>query len=69
MFWPIVGKNCFSDQEKHLKIEADKQKYVECMRSLEQLIETVKGQTILETSKLVLEVSQISDNKLEKSKS
>ena len=59
LFWPIVGKNCFSDQEKRLKIEADKQKYVESMRSLEQFIETVKGQTILETSNLVLEVSQI----------
>ena len=34
------------------------------MRSLEQLIETVKGQTILETSKLVLEVSQISDSQI-----
>jgi hypothetical protein len=52
-------KKCFSDQEKHLKIEADKQKYVESMRSLEQFIKTVKGQTILETSNLVLEVSQI----------
>ena len=49
LFWPIVGKNCLGDQEKHLKIEADKQKYVKSMRSLEQFIETVKGQTILET--------------------
>ena len=47
LFWPIVGKNCFSDQEKYLKFEADEQKYVKSMRSLEQFIETVKGQTIL----------------------
>ena len=43
LFWPIVGENCFSDQEKHLKIEADKQKYVKYMKSLEQFIEMVKG--------------------------
>ena len=52
-------KNVFSDQDKILKFEANEQKYVKSMRSLGKIIETVKGQTILETELEVLEVSQI----------
>ena len=64
-----MGKNCFSDQEKHLKFEADEQKYVKSMRSLEQFIETVKGQTILETEYfLIWYLRFLRSNKLEKSK-
>ena len=62
-FWKLFDllweKKCFCDQEKHLKFEADEQKYVKSMRKLEQFIETVKVQTILETELEVLEVSQI----------
>ena len=41
LFWPIVRKNCSSDPEKVLKFEA---KGPEFLRSLEQFIQTVKGQ-------------------------
>ena len=45
-FWKLFDllweKKCFCDQEKHLKFEADEQKYVKSMRKLEQFIETVK---------------------------
>ena len=39
LFWPTMRNNCFSDQEKLLKFEA------EGRESLEQFIQTVKGQT------------------------
>ena len=39
-----VRKNCFNDQEKLLKFEAEGQEFVKILRSLEQFIETVKGQ-------------------------
>ena len=44
LFWPTVRKNCFSDQEKLLKFEAEGRKFAEFLRSLEQFIQTVKGQ-------------------------
>ena len=43
-FWPNVRKNCPSDREKVLKIEAEGQDFAKFLRSLEQFIQTVKGQ-------------------------
>ena len=43
LFWPSVRKNCSSDQEKHLKFEAQGREFA-FLRSLEQFIQTVKGQ-------------------------
>ena len=39
-------KKCCSDQEKLLKFEAEGQEFVIFLRSLEQFIQTVKGQNI-----------------------
>ena len=39
-----MRKNCFSDQEKRLKFEAEGQEFANVLRSLEQFIQTVKGQ-------------------------
>jgi len=39
-----VRKNCSSDQEKLLKFEAEGREFAKILRSLEQFIETVKGQ-------------------------
>ena len=44
LFWPNVRKNCYSDWEKLLKIEAEGQEFAKILRSLEQFIQTVKGQ-------------------------
>ena len=41
LFWPTVRKNCSSDREKLLKFEAEGREF---SRSLEQFIQTVKGQ-------------------------
>ena len=46
-FWPTVRKNCSSDWEKLLKFEAEGRefaKFAKFLRSLEQFIQTVKGQ-------------------------
>ena len=43
-FTQIVLTNCFSNQEKLLKFEAEGQKFEKILRSLEQFIQTVKGQ-------------------------
>ena len=37
-------KNCSSDREKLLKFEAEGQEFSKVLRSLEQFIQTVKGQ-------------------------
>ena len=37
-------KKLFSDREKLLKLEAEGQEFVKLLRSLEQFIQTVKGQ-------------------------
>ena len=42
--WSTVRKNCSSDREKNLKFEAEGPEYSKFLRSLEQFIETVKGQ-------------------------
>ena len=44
LFWPTVRKNCSSDWEKLLKFEAESQEFSKFLRSLEQFIQTVKGQ-------------------------
>ena len=41
-----VRKNCSSNQEKLLKFEAEGQEFAKILRSLEQFIQTVKGQNI-----------------------
>ena len=40
----IVRKNCSSDREKLLKVEAEGREFAKILRSLEQFIQTVKGQ-------------------------
>ena len=37
-------QNCSSDREKLLKFEAEGREFAKCLRSLEQFIQTVKGQ-------------------------
>ena len=44
LFWPTVRKNCSCDREKPLKFEAEGQEFAKFLRSLEQFIQTVKGQ-------------------------
>ena len=44
LFWPTVRKNCSSDREKLLKFEAESREFSKILRSLEQFIQTVKGQ-------------------------
>ena len=42
--WPTVRKKCCSDWEKLLKYEAEDREFAKILRSLEQFIQTVKGQ-------------------------
>ena len=44
LFWPNERKNCSSDQEKHLKFEAEGRDFAKFLSSLEQFIQIVKGQ-------------------------
>ena len=44
LFWPTVRKNHSSDWEKLLKFEAEGREFAKILRSLEQFIQTVKGQ-------------------------
>ena len=39
-----MRKNCYSDREKRLKSEAESREFAKILRSLEQFIQTVKGQ-------------------------
>ena len=39
-----MRKNCSCDREKLLKFEAEGREYAKFVRSLEQFIQTVKGQ-------------------------
>ena len=39
-----VRKNCFSDREKRLKFENEGGEFAKFLRSLDQFIQTVKGQ-------------------------
>ena len=43
-FRPTVRKKCSSDREKLLKFEAENREFAKNLRSLEQFIQTVKGQ-------------------------
>ena len=45
-FWHTVRKNCCSDQEKLLKFEAEGREFSKVLKSVEQFIQTVKGQNI-----------------------
>ena len=42
LFWPAVRRNCSSDREKLLKLEC--REFAKPLSSLEQFIQTVKGQ-------------------------
>ena len=44
LFWPTVRKKCSSDREKLLKFSAFSLEFSKTLRSLEQFIQTVKGQ-------------------------
>ena len=44
LFRPTVRKNCSSDRENVLKFEAEGREFEIFLRSLEQFIQTVKGQ-------------------------
>ena len=39
-----MRKNCSSDREKLLKLEAEGREFAKFLRSLQQVIQTVKGQ-------------------------
>ena len=39
-----MRKNCFSDQEKLLKFDAEGEEFAKSFSSLKQIIQTVKGQ-------------------------
>ena len=45
LFVRTVRKKCSSDQEKISKFEAEGREFAKCLRSLEQFIPPVKGQT------------------------
>jgi hypothetical protein len=45
LFLPTARKKCFSDWEKLLKFEAKGWEFAKFLRSPEQFIPTVKGQT------------------------
>ena len=59
LFLPTVRKNCFSDWEKLLKFEAERQEFANFLRSLEQFIELWKFRTIFEAINFLLEVSNL----------
>ena len=44
LFWPTVRKKCSRDREKLLKFKAEGREFARFLRSLEQFIQTVKGQ-------------------------
>ena len=41
---PTVRKNCSSEREKLMKFEAEGREFANFLRSLEQFIQTLKGQ-------------------------
>ena len=49
MFWSTVRKKCSSDWQKLLKFEAEGWGFAKFLRSLEQVIQTVKSEQILVT--------------------
>ena len=44
LFYPTVRKKCSSDRENFLKFEAEGREFAKILRSLEQFVQTVKGQ-------------------------
>ena len=58
LFWPTVRKNCSSDWEKLLKLEAKGREFEIFLRSLEQFIRE-RSEQLLGTECLFLEVSHI----------
>ena len=44
LFLPTVRKKCSSDREKLLKFETEGREFAKFLRSLEQFIQTIKGQ-------------------------
>ena len=62
-----MRKNCSSDREKLLKFKAESREFAKFLRSLEQFIQTVKGQNNFWLTEcffnLFLEISQISKNR------
>ena len=44
LFWSTMRKKCSSDWEKLLKFEAEDWEFAKILRSLNQFIQTVKGQ-------------------------
>ena len=52
-----MRKNCSSDQEKLLKFEAEGREFAQFLRSLEQFIQTVKGQKFFQNRMLFLTCS------------
>ena len=42
--WPTVRTNCASDWDFFLKLETEGQEFAKILRSLEQFVQTVKGQ-------------------------
>ena len=44
LFWPTLRKKCSSNREKPLKFVAEGLEFAKILRSLEQFIQTVKGQ-------------------------
>ena len=44
LFWSTMRKNCSTDREKLLKSETEDWEFAKILRSLEQFIQTVKGQ-------------------------
>ena len=53
LFWPIMRRYFFTDQEKLLKFVAEGQKFSKVWRSLEQYVQTVKGQNIFGLSRML----------------
>ena len=47
LFLPTVRKKCSTDREKLLKFEAEGREFAKNLRSLEQFIQTEKGQNNL----------------------
>ena len=54
LFWPTVRKNYSSDWEKLLKFLAFSLEFAKFLRSLEQFVQTVKGQNNIWVGDLVL---------------
>ena len=62
-----MSKNCSSDREKLLKFKAEGREFAKFLRSLEQFIQTVKGQNNFWQQNAVLKCSWrfLTPNKLE----